>query len=213
MDKLFSPSPTSEMNDEGSISANAAVRSFGSLFALACKMKGTFRKALHGLDGDESGQLHGPGLSTPHASSQEATTDISSFDTSISHALCPYLRALRNQTYALEKIDVPDTAESLEALPAAQIIEGFRALQDREFAKHRLTGREADVARLILEGQSNRTIAKALFITESCVKFHINNILRKIGGHSRRDLFAIIRIGMEGSIVEDPKGDGSSRRR
>ena len=43
-----------------------------------------------------------------------------------------------------------------------------------------LTRRELDVLRLLAEGATNRTIADALVISETTVKFHVNSILRKL---------------------------------
>jgi DNA-binding NarL/FixJ family response regulator len=48
-----------------------------------------------------------------------------------------------------------------------------------------LTRRERDVYALLAEGRSNREIAHALFISESTVKVHVGNILRKLGARSR----------------------------
>ena len=42
-----------------------------------------------------------------------------------------------------------------------------------------LTRRELEILRLLAQGQSNREIAAALYISESTVKGHINNILAK----------------------------------
>jgi two-component system, NarL family, response regulator len=44
-----------------------------------------------------------------------------------------------------------------------------------------LSDRELEVIRLIATGKSNREISTSLHITESTVKFHINNILSKLG--------------------------------
>lgn len=44
-----------------------------------------------------------------------------------------------------------------------------------------LTGRETDVLRLIVSGNSNKEIASALFISEATVKTHVNSLLGKLG--------------------------------
>ena len=44
-----------------------------------------------------------------------------------------------------------------------------------------LTGRETDVLRLIVSGNSNKEIANALFISEATVKTHVNSLLGKLG--------------------------------
>ncbi len=51
----------------------------------------------------------------------------------------------------------------------------------------RLTSREVEVLRLMAQGTSNAAIAAGLFIGESTVKTHINNIFAKIGARDRGD--------------------------
>ena len=48
-----------------------------------------------------------------------------------------------------------------------------------------LAKREADVARLIAEGLSNKQIAARLFISERTVDSHVRSILNKLGFNSR----------------------------
>jgi DNA-binding NarL/FixJ family response regulator len=48
-----------------------------------------------------------------------------------------------------------------------------------------LTPRESEVLRLIAAGQSNREIARALFVSEATVKTHVNRIFAKTGSKDR----------------------------
>ncbi|WHU45239.1 response regulator transcription factor [Gordonia sp. L191] len=50
-----------------------------------------------------------------------------------------------------------------------------------------LTEREREVLRLLADGMSNKRIGTTLFISESTVKFHIRNIIRKLGVSKRTD--------------------------
>ena len=50
-----------------------------------------------------------------------------------------------------------------------------------------LTPRELEVLRLIADGRSNRAIADALLLGEGTVKYHVKNILRKLGARSRTE--------------------------
>lgn len=51
----------------------------------------------------------------------------------------------------------------------------------------RLTARELEVLRLLARGQTNLAIAGALVVREGTVKYHVKNILRKLGATSRAD--------------------------
>lgn len=48
-----------------------------------------------------------------------------------------------------------------------------------------LSEREHAVLRLMVRGMSNREIARALFITESTVKFHVTHVLGKLNAEDR----------------------------
>ena len=50
-----------------------------------------------------------------------------------------------------------------------------------------LTGKEHEVLKLLSKGSSNKDIAKELFISSHTVKFHISNILNKLGAVSRTE--------------------------
>jgi DNA-binding CsgD family transcriptional regulator len=53
-----------------------------------------------------------------------------------------------------------------------------------------LTSRELEVLRLLARGQTNLEIARALVVREGTVKYHVKNILRKLGATSRADAVA-----------------------
>jgi len=50
---------------------------------------------------------------------------------------------------------------------------------------HKLTGRESEILECLLEGESNKLIARRLEITESTVKIHMKSLLRKINAQNR----------------------------
>lgn len=59
-----------------------------------------------------------------------------------------------------------------------------------------LTPRELEVMRLLARGRTNRAIADALVVREGTVKYHVKNILRKLGATSRADAVArFVRAG------------------
>jgi two-component system response regulator DevR len=60
-----------------------------------------------------------------------------------------------------------------------------------------LTGREREVVSLIAEGFTNREIGEAIFVSESTVKFHIRNVMRKLDVHHRAEVaYAASRLGL-----------------
>ena len=57
-------------------------------------------------------------------------------------------------------------------------------------AVNALTPRELDVLRLMARGRTNGAIATVLVVREGTVKYHVKNILRKLGATSRADAVA-----------------------
>lgn len=87
----------------------------------------------------------------------------------------------------------------LKDTPRADLLDAIRAVHQGEtrialevaaklaerVAGQELTARELDVLRLLVLGRSNREIAAALHVGEGTVKFHVNNILGKLGVQDR----------------------------
>jgi len=70
-----------------------------------------------------------------------------------------------------------------------------------------LTGREAEVLRLLAEGRANKEIARALGVTEDTVKTHVRHLLAKLGVQSRTQaaLYAA-RTGLAAQADPAPPG-------
>ena len=69
-------------------------------------------------------------------------------------------------------------------------------LSDR-MGNPKLSDRELEVIRLIAAGKSNQQISLKLHITESTVKFHVNNILSKLGvGDRTQAALAALKRGI-----------------
>lgn len=56
---------------------------------------------------------------------------------------------------------------------------------DVQGQRSKLTARELQVAQLLARGDSNKAIARELDVTESTVKIHVQNVLKKLNLHSR----------------------------
>jgi len=52
-------------------------------------------------------------------------------------------------------------------------------------AAHQLSGRQFDVLRLIVQGRSNKEIARTLKLAEGTVKIHVAGLFSKLGVHRR----------------------------
>ena len=63
-----------------------------------------------------------------------------------------------------------------------------------------LTARELDVLRLLARGQTNLEIAGALLVREGTVKYHVKNILRKLGATSRADAVSRYARARQGAV-------------
>jgi hypothetical protein len=54
--------------------------------------------------------------------------------------------------------------------------------------QERLSDRELEIAQHLAHGLTNKEISSKLFISESTVKFHIQNASKKVGAHNRTEL-------------------------
>ncbi|MGA9874148.1 MAG: response regulator transcription factor [Rhodococcus sp. (in: high G+C Gram-positive bacteria)] len=72
-----------------------------------------------------------------------------------------------------------------------------RSLGGQGGAVERLTGRELEVLRLLATGLSNNGIGTQLFISGTTVKFHVSNIMRKLGvGRRAEAVYAASKQGL-----------------
>jgi len=69
--------------------------------------------------------------------------------------------------------------------------------------KYKFSKREEQVARLLMEGKSNKQIAINLGISEGTVEFHLTSIYSKLGVSSRVE--AIIHLGQPGLSLGNPE--------
>ena len=92
---------------------------------------------------------------------------------------------------------------------ASRILDEFKRpsevrLPQEDSTSNPLTDRESEVLKLLVEGLSNREIAKRLVISENTVKNHLSNILSKL--HLRNRIQMAVYAVREGLVGQQPPG-------
>ncbi|MDL9946073.1 response regulator transcription factor [Gordonia sp. ABSL11-1] len=96
--------------------------------------------------------------------------------------------------YVVKDVDTTELVRAIQAVSgggsafdprSAAIV--LRTVSGEGDAPEALTEREREVLRLLADGLSNKRIGQTLYISESTVKFHIRNIIRKLGVSKRTD--------------------------
>jgi two-component system, NarL family, response regulator DegU len=72
----------------------------------------------------------------------------------------------------------------------AQLLKEFVTLAENRSKDYGLSNREMEVLQLLSEGQTNKEIAKALWISEQTVKTHVAHIFDKLGTSDRTETVA-----------------------
>lgn len=97
-----------------------------------------------------------------------------------------YLLKTSRATEIADAIRAADRGQSvLESQVASKMMNRFRQPPAQMKAHEDLTDREMDVLRLLAQGKSNQDIADTLVIGIKTVKFHVTNILAKLGVDDR----------------------------
>ncbi len=106
-----------------------------------------------------------------------------------------WLRRQRRRRDAREQLRTAhDMFESMGAGAFAErarielLATGERARQRTAETAEELTPQEAQIAKLVSEGESNRDIAAQLFLSPSTVDYHLRKVFRKTGVTSRTQL-------------------------
>jgi DNA-binding NarL/FixJ family response regulator len=100
--------------------------------------------------------------------------------------------------YLLKSLNANEFLEILEGIKrgeaaltrktAAQLMDGFATLShDKSRAADILTRREFQLLQLLVEGLPNKAIAERMSLSENTVKYHIKNILQKLGVQNRTE--------------------------
>ena len=98
-------------------------------------------------------------------------------------------RDARDQLRTAHEMFTAMGAEAFAERARAELLAtGERARQRSAETESELTPQEAQIARLVSEGESNRDIAAQLFLSPSTVDYHLRKVFRKAGVTSRTQL-------------------------
>jgi two-component system NarL family response regulator len=110
--------------------------------------------------------------------------------------------------YLLKSLNADEFLEMLEGLghgeavmtreTTARLMRGFADLADQqESSPDRLSPRELELLQLVAEGLSNKAIGQQLSVSVNTVKYHMKNILQKLGAQNRTEaVMMAIRSGL-----------------
>jgi DNA-binding NarL/FixJ family response regulator len=102
----------------------------------------------------------------------------------IQHGACGYVvKDVDTQELVRAIRLVAQNGSAFDSRSAAAMMRSIHAPQ----ARSPLTQRELSVLRLVANGLSNRGIAAHLYLSETTVKFHVRNIMRKLDATSRAE--------------------------
>lgn len=109
-------------------------------------------------------------------------------------------------SYLLKNVSADELAKAIQAAhagnptlapEAAQAL--IKAATHSDQPGPELTDRELDILRLMVDGLSNPEIATKLFVSRSTVKFHVSNILMKLGASTRTEA---VSMAIHGGLVK-----------
>jgi NarL family two-component system response regulator LiaR len=102
--------------------------------------------------------------------------------------------------YLVKGVSGEELAEAIRAAHAGRPVLGTEAVnalvqpaESESRPGHDLTSREREVLALLIEGHSNAEIAAQLHVTVAAVKYHVSNILSKLGATNRTEAAARAR--------------------
>ena len=109
--------------------------------------------------------------------------------------------------YVLKDVDAETLVRSIRAVQAGEsafdshaaavVVKSMSGEQATDNAVS-FTARESEVVRLLANGLSNRQIGETLFISETTVKFHVHNVMIKLGVKRRAEV--VYRSGQLGLL-------------
>jgi NarL family two-component system response regulator LiaR len=102
--------------------------------------------------------------------------------------------------YLVKGVSGEELADSIRAAHAGRPVLGTEAVnalvrpaESKSGPGHDLTSREQEVLAFLVKGLSNAEIAAQLHVSVSAVKYHVSNILSKLGATNRTEAAALAR--------------------
>ena len=113
----------------------------------------------------------------------------------IQHGACGYVVKDVDAVELVRAIRlVARNGSAFDSRSAAAMMRSIHAPRSRSA----LTGRELSVLRLVAAGLSNRGIGAQLYLSETTVKFHVRNVMRKLDASSRAEaVYKAIKVGVD----------------
>lgn len=116
------------------------------------------------------------------------------------------------KAYVLKEVDVVELVRIIRAVSrgesgfdsrSAAMVRALAAGGRAEEAEPALTRREREVAELVARGLTNREIGRRIFVSESTAKFHVHNVMRKLGVRRRAEI--AYAAGKSGLLEHDER--------
>ena len=105
------------------------------------------------------------------------------------------LRRGANGYMCKEEVKADELAKGVKAVQDGETVLGrgvgslvARGLGSTRGSQERLTDRELDVIKAVAKGLSNKQIAQQIYVSESTVKFHLQNASKKLNAHRRSEI-------------------------
>jgi LuxR family maltose regulon positive regulatory protein len=107
--------------------------------------------------------------------------------------VAPFLEHWACLNYEVERLLETVSADATTGLFVANLRTVLNRQSDTDDVMGRLSGRETEVLDALCRNESNKVIGRHLGVSEHAVKFHVKNIFRKLGVHSREEAVASLQ--------------------